>query len=374
MPALQRGNTSGFRVRKVLFTRFWLGTADQTGWRLHSGTGVSQKHARHRFTAGSPYHVLLPFQKDSVLKPVESAGVWANGQQASLIGHLFTLLHRRTPATIHIRIRFASIYRALRVLGLASLAATILGCTTAPTPIAREAANRIRRVAVIAAAAKTFTRQYTGLTVFGNEKEEIDISGWKIDEQYEEQLASEIGKLAGLSVVKAPHSRAEFAHVNDLNGPWNAFSFGEPNWSAIEAATLSYCSANSLDAILVLSKATTHDFLGGSNQFFGGAGIYVRGPGSRISVMHLISKIALLDCRTGKPLATRFVAMNQNSPPGAIVRSAPVISLPAEVSRSPISQWSDQQKKQIQSSLAALPIQTWAITLRSIFPSKVNSR
>jgi hypothetical protein len=225
---------------------------------------------------------------------------------------------------------------------------------------------------VISFTAKKFTRQYTGLMVFGNEKEEIDIADWKIDEQYEEQLAAELGKLPGLTVIKAPYSPAEFAHVNDLNGPWEAPAFWGPNWSAIETATRSYCSTNALDAILVVAKSKTGDFLGGSNQSFGGTGIYVRGPGGGVSVMHLISKIALLDCSTGKPLAIRNVGMSQSGLPGAIIRSAPVMSIPEEISRSPISQWSSEQKQRVQAELTALPIRAWFITLRSMLPSRGN--
>jgi hypothetical protein len=264
-----------------------------------------------------------------------------------------------------------SIRSALKVLSIL-LALMMVGCATAPVPIAHEAASRIHRIAVVSSTANVFTRQYTGLTVFGNEKEEIDISDWKIDQQYEEQLAAELGKLPGLTVVKAPYSQAEFFHVNDLNGPWDAPAFWGPNWGAIEVATRNYCSANTLDAILVVAKAKTGDFLGGSNQFFGGAGIYVRGPGSRMSVMHLISKIALLDCTTAKPLVVRTVAINQNDRPGAIVRSAPLLSLPEEISRSPISQWSDVQKQRIQAGLTALPIRAWTITLRTMLPKGEN--
>jgi hypothetical protein len=265
-----------------------------------------------------------------------------------------------------------SILGVIKVLSVTSLALMMVGCATSPAPIAREAASRIHRVAVISSTAKVFTRQYTGLTGFGNEMEEIDISDWKIDEQYEEQLATELGKLPGLTVVKAPYSPTEFSHVNDLNGPWDAPAFWGPNWGVIEAATRNYCSANTLDAILVVAKTKTRDFLGGSSQFFGGAGIYVRGPGSRVSAMHLISKIALLDCTTAKPLAVRAVAMNQYDLPGAIVRSSPLLSLPEEISRSPISQWSGEQKRRIQADLAALPIRAWAMTLRSMLPSGTN--
>ncbi len=258
----------------------------------------------------------------------------------------------------------------VRTLLLALVTVTVAGCATAPMPLSQETASRIHKIGVISFTAKTFTRQYTGLTVFGNEKEDKDISDWKVDEQYETQIAYEAEKTLGLSVVKAPYSSDEFSHVNDLNGPWEAPAYWGPNWDAIANATKTYCSANSLDAILVLAKSMTYDFLAGTNQYFGGAGIYVRGPGNGVSVLHLISKLALLDCTTTKPIAIRTVASNQNDMPGAIVQSAPLSPLPSEISRRPISEWTEEQKQHLQAELVALPTQTWGATLKSMFPVK----
>jgi hypothetical protein len=57
-------------------------------------------------------------------------------------------------------------------------AALLSGCATAPpSPLPAETASHLHRIGVISTAAKLFTRQYTGLTVFGNEREEVDITG-----------------------------------------------------------------------------------------------------------------------------------------------------------------------------------------------------
>lgn len=247
---------------------------------------------------------------------------------------------------------------------------TVAGCATSPVTITQETASRIHRVGVVSFAAKTFTRQYTGLTVFGNEKESKDISDWNVDKEYEAQIANETQRTLGLSVVIAPYSADEFSHVNDLNGPWEAPAYWGPNWDAIANATKTYCSTNSLDAVFVLAKSMTGDFLAGTNQYFGGTGIYVRGPGDGVSVIHLIAKLALLDCNTAKPIAIRIVASNQGDMPGAIVRSAPLASLPPEISRKPIPEWTEAQKQRLQAELVALPAQAWAATLNSMFQVK----
>lgn len=256
----------------------------------------------------------------------------------------------------------------------ASCVLSLFGCATQQIPIANDVASKINRVAVVSMTAKSFSRQYTGLTVFGNEKEETDISDWKIDAQYEAQVADRLKQDYRLDVVTAPYSEPEFLHVNDLNGPWDAPAFWGPNWEAIETATKNYCTSNSLDAVIVLAKAKTGDFISGTNQFFGGAGIYSRGPMGKTAVVHLISKMALLDCATAKPLAIRHLASKQNGLPGEILRSSPTLPLSFEESRIPMRQWSPEQKRRVESSLLSLPRTAIAETLKSMFPTRSNAQ
>lgn len=252
----------------------------------------------------------------------------------------------------------------------AVLPVALVGCASPQAPISNETAAHIHRIAVISQTANVITRQYTGLTVFGNEKDEKDISNWNVDSEYESQITKEIEKGFGLTVIQAPYSASDFSRVNDLNGPWDAPAFWGPNWEAIEGAAKNYCTANSLDAIIIVAKAKSNDFLAGSNQYIGGLGIYSRGPGNIVSALHLISKVALIDCSTSKPIAVRALAQNQNDLPGAIVRSAPVMTLPVEISRQPISKWTTEQQLQIHNDVVNLPRHTWETTLKSILPSR----
>lgn len=275
-----------------------------------------------------------------------------------------------------------SIRNVLTLVTAAPLALILAGCVTAPASVEQEAASRIHRVGVVSSTADVLTRQYTGVTAFGNEKEEMNISGWKLDAQYEEQLATELGKLDGITVVSAPYPRAAFSRVNESTGILGPTALG-PNWGAIEDATRHYCSANNLDALLVVARTKTRDVLGernlflgggGSNQYFGGAGIYVRKTRGKVSVLHLISNVALLDCKTAQPLAVRMLSTDQGQNLGAIVRAAPMLSLPDELARTPLSRWSSEQKQRLQAELSRLPIPAWSVTLRGIFPTVASAR
>lgn len=250
------------------------------------------------------------------------------------------------------------------------LTATLIGCATSPPPIKTEVATKINRVAVVSMTAKSFSRQYTGLTVFGNEKEDVDISDWKIDAQYEDYIRNQLENNSELDVVTAPYAEEEFSRINDSKGPWQSMVSKDPNFEAIESATKNYCANNSLDAVFVVAKARSEDFIAGTNQFFGGAGIYSRGPVDKSANLHLISKVILIDCATTKPIAIRPLTSKQSGLYGDIIRSSPLLSINFEESLIPIQQWSPDQKKRIQSELAKLPNLAFSETLKSILPSK----
>lgn len=260
--------------------------------------------------------------------------------------------------------------RPLKFLASIYITTSLIGCATEQVRVKGEVAEKINRVAVVSMTAKSFSRQYTGLTVFNNEKEEVDISDWKIDAKYEELFRNQLKSDFGMTPVIAPYSEQEFSRVNDLNGPWDAPAYWGPNFEAIASATKNYCESHSLDAVVVIAKAKTMDFLAGTNQYFGGAGIYTRGPIVKVANLHLISKVALMDCTTAKPLAVRPLASKQYGPQSDILRSSPLLDINFEESMIPIQQWTPEQKQRIQADLSNLPNATISETLRNMLPTR----
>lgn len=267
--------------------------------------------------------------------------------------------------------------RARSALWIPSLLIGLAGCASAPAPLPVGAANRIERIGIISSTARVLTRQVTGVTVFGNELEELDVSSWKVDEQYEHQLAAEAGKLAGITVVRAPYPAHEFVRMQEFQNPM-FHGLGQPNWEAIEPASRNYCAANRLDALLVVSRSKMTDTLGvkslfygpqGTNQTLGGAGTYAR-RGRSVSYLHLVSRIALIDCKTAKPIAVRVVSTNPDAFGNVPFKSVPLLEIPEEISRTPMSQWTREQKHFVQTELVKLPQQAWPVTLRSMLPSR----
>lgn len=245
------------------------------------------------------------------------------------------------------------------------VAIALTGCASTSKTMAPEAAAGIKRVAVVSVTADEFTRQYVGFTVFGNEFEKKSIASWSIDKAYEDQIGAAAEKVFGATVVKAAYPLADFARVNELKGPWDAPAYWGPNWALIEAPTRDLCAANKLDGVLVAARQKEGDTFGGTNQFVSGAGIYTR---RGISVLHLLSSVSLLDCKTGQILASQRLYQDR---PDAKYRDRLVsVPLPTEVSRTPIPQWTPEIENRIRQELVELPKAAWGATLRSMLIQK----
>lgn len=226
------------------------------------------------------------------------------------------------------------------------------GFATQPNPyyvtVPQETSSQMRRIAVVSMAARTFHK--VGIDKPAVRYEEKDISGWEIDRIYEQQIAAEVQSILGMSVVSAPNSIPDLTPVNANQ----VDQTDRPDWSAIKDAVLSYCSANSLDAILAISR--DNSYLNIKSEFNRQTGTGMYEYGEKTAEMYLIANMALLDCKTGELLAARFI-----DPPSR--------RLGDDVSNLGISQWSALQEQKMKADLAAMPGSSWAKALRGIFLS-----
>jgi hypothetical protein len=258
-------------------------------------------------------------------------------------------------------VRITRVHAAVGVL----FAALASGCATPPpSPLSADAASHLHRIAVVSSVAQVFARHYTGLTMFGNEHEEIDISDWHVDAEYEAQLATELEKFPGITPVRVS------ANASDFQIDYTSRS----RWEAIAPAAKALCTSQALDGVLVLGRSSTWDFLAGTNQSMRGAGFYVRGPGEGVAVLHVMAEMGLLDCKSGEPLALRELSRTQSGSPGVITQNVPYMRVSTEMAREPVAEWTEEHKQQIRADLITLPANAWGPTLRSIFPAGSGGR
>jgi hypothetical protein len=244
----------------------------------------------------------------------------------------------------------------MKTLSTALLSITVValvGCAT-PTPreVPASAVQGIKRFGVVSVAGSEFTRQYVGVTVFGNELEVKDIRGWGLNKEYEDQLGAAAERALGTATyISGTYSTTDFMKVNDPNGPWDAPAFSGPNWDGIEAAAKAACQKDSLDALFVMTRRKSGDIFGGTNQRVIGVGAYSRRDRS---LLHFLSVVGLVDCKTGKPLAERYITQT--------------IDLPEELARTPIPQWRAESEESVREKLIKLPPVLWESTLRNLLP------
>jgi hypothetical protein len=236
----------------------------------------------------------------------------------------------------------------MRILVLLALL-VLGGCAGTPQKAAPESLASIRKVAVLSLTGHEFHRRYTAATVFGNEYEKQDISAWKIDDEYEAQLGAALAGVAQLEPVRMPYERKGFYRLYEQR---------RPDWSAIEDEAKSVAARHAVDALLVVVRRESPDFLAGTNQHLQGAGFYARGTGSAtpVSVMHLVASVALIDGRTGKPLAVRDLV--------------PLEKVPPQVARARLAELGPERVAELRAALAALPRDAWEPTLRAMLAPK----
>jgi len=242
----------------------------------------------------------------------------------------------------------------LKCLILVGILLLLSGCAT--TRVAPETVSRLKRVGIVSVAAHEFHRRYTGLTVFGNEREKEDIASWKVDDEYEKQMQAALSKLGLFEAVVVQYDRAEFYPVYNINGPWDAPAFRK-EWVNIEEQAKAFAQKHSLDAIVMVIWHDYDDFLSGTNQRLRGAGLYARGMGGNtfVSVIHLLSSLGVIDGQTGKPIATLGLLFTKEVPP--------------ELARAALTT-SDQAD--LRTRLIDLPKEGWEPKFRKVFIGDSN--
>jgi hypothetical protein len=251
----------------------------------------------------------------------------------------------------------------MRVCTLLLATFVLSGCATREPPLAQELVASVKRISVVSVTALDFNRQHSGWTAFGNEREQRPIAEWAIDRDYEKQIGAAAERVFGATYVNVQGPHALFSSVNDLSGPRDAPAFWWPNFQNIEQSAKDFCKQQTLDALIVVARQKTTDPLLGSSHALSGAGIFTK---SSYSALHLLSVVSLLNCNTGKPMATRVLAQRNTYSNGRVYFAPVNLLLPEEVSRIPLSAWTPELESRIRQNLKSLPERAWEDTLRTM--------
>jgi len=249
-----------------------------------------------------------------------------------------------------------------------ALLALMTGCATSPGRISPTVAARFKTIAVISTVAQQFNRRYTGATAFGNEAETINIAGWKVDDEFEQQIVEAMNALGPIKAVRLPDVRQQLLGINDPNGPWDAPAFANPKWSAVEGKLRELAVKHKVDGFVFVTPRMSTDFLAGTNQLFAGSGFYARGFGSRtsVSVMHVVAWVSIADAN-GKPVGMVTLAGRHEGWGGHM--TVPLTTVAADLSRAPLSSYDEGRNKSVRALLVDVPGKSWAATINALLYS-----
>ena len=178
--------------------------------------------------------------------------------------------------------------RALLILVAIALA-DIGGAT------AQQATDGRRTIGVISAIGETFALQKIGLTVFGNERSEVPIDSWAIDENVAGKISLLVGKRFAVKKINFP--RGTFRKVEEA--------------AQLRDRVRAIAAAQRCDLYVVVSRAASN--FGTSNQVVEGLGL-VESSGLMGTVhLYALSVISVFDGRTFEVLREQRSSIGQNT-------------------------------------------------------------
>jgi hypothetical protein len=166
------------------------------------------------------------------------------------------------------------------------LLAILLLCGCAPTIVAPEQVQTMRRVAVISAIGDKFTVKKIGMTVFGNDENEFPIDAWRIDEFVVSKVR---GVLAGRFEVRP----VAYQRSTDPNNTTPV--------KMVESVRAQSGAAD-IDAYIVVTKSGGP--YGTSNQSLHGLGIVETSGLAAAVYVYALYQVTVVDGRNSAVIAT----------------------------------------------------------------------
>ena len=159
---------------------------------------------------------------------------------------------------------------------------------------AAPAAPAVPRIGIVSAIGDKFYLRKIGITVFGNESQEMAIDSWHLDDIMAAKLRAALAKRFDVQVVPVSYRRATFANVADE--------------SKIGDLVRADVSPHALDSYLVVYKRKER--YGNSNQILWGLGVVegktVFGPQTSVHAYYALSMVDGHTFTAGRPTFGRM--------------------------------------------------------------------
>jgi hypothetical protein len=214
-------------------------------------------------------------------------------------------------------------------------------------------ARTFQKVGVISLAGGYLTQMKVGLTVFGNEYSETDVTELAPDRGYELLVVDALRNtgLEATQISTVPEKLKTLFQPSTLKHV--AFDL-DSRWSSAEDLLKEVARSHKVDALVLLVPMTSGDYFGGTNQLLRGFGIYTRSSAARL---HLISRLVVIFGPSGKPIGhTPVSAVQPTFPGGPHQRGQPSIGIDPGLGNTPFSSMTVEQKTRLKETAMAIPL------------------
>lgn len=189
----------------------------------------------------------------------------------------------------------------MRILSVLLAALFLSACAALGIPQQQQSFTQVSKVAVVSLLDKQLQILHFGTTTFHNQKREVDVSDWQLDQVVETQAQQLIQADTSLTLVK-PASEDDRQKFGQLQ---QNFWTGERRYANQEAGIQALAQQAQADLIVLIAPAELKDVFFGTNELISGYGIYQRSfLNSRSAINFLAIELRLIDAKTGKQIAS----------------------------------------------------------------------
>jgi len=208
-------------------------------------------------------------------------------------------------------------YRSV-IVALLVVVGACAGGFGAPPVEASKTIGRARTVGVISAVGSKFAVQKVGITVFGNELNEVAIESWGIDDAVARKVTAALGGRFSVRRINAP--KGAFAEYD------NPAAFSDSS-TLLQGIVRKLAASQNLDLVVVVTRAGVP--FSSTNQTVAGLGMVEAGGALYADNVHLyaVTTIHVYDGRTFERLHWQRTGFEFGATLGGAVINAPTRKL-----------------------------------------------
>lgn len=212
----------------------------------------------------------------------------------------------------------------------------------------------VKRVGVVSMSGDTLIDREFGITVFGNREESHQVPEWRLDAEWQPQLAAALSEVSDFEVVLlAEEHRANLFAAIDTQDE-----------VVLRQAISSVAQAAEIDAVMIFGSPAID--LYSREIYLSKYGIFTYSAAFKKRTIYYVVGRLFLFTADGEELDTQYFEGTTAKALGVI----PNVPAPDDLRDVPFSAYSPEQKEALRAALRDIPLREWAGALKKLLETK----